>query len=119
MGINSSLIFFFHDSNVQYVKRPKSFTCCSEELLTDSVLSFMFTASPEMTRADSEVCTYRIKQAKKPQHCCSAWNLLFGSVASTRSQLWANKLNTDLNSPALGLARKQGRKVTRGLHFWR
>lgn len=61
MGINSSLIFFFHDSNVQYVKRPKSFTCCSEELLADSVLSFMFTASPEMTWADSEVCTYRIK----------------------------------------------------------
>lgn len=58
MGINGRLIFFFffRDSNVQDVKRAKSFTYCSEELVRErSILSSTFTAPPKIAQADFEV----------------------------------------------------------------
>lgn len=55
-------LLFFHDSNVQDVKRPKSFTYCSEELVRErSILSSTFTAPPKITQVDFEVWTSIIK----------------------------------------------------------
>lgn len=75
MGINGRLIFFFfHYSNVQDVKRAKSFTYCSEELVRErSILSSAFSAPPKITRADFEIWTSIIKiqtyTTQKTLHC--------------------------------------------------
>ena len=91
MGINGGLIFFFHDSNVRDVKRPKSFTYCSEELVTErSILSFTFTAPPKITQADFEVWASRIKM----QMYTSQKNpvlLPCNCVAGAGSSLWVEK----------------------------
>lgn len=53
---------FFRDSNAQDVKRPKSFTYCSEELGRErSILSSTFTAPPKIIQADFEAWTSSIK----------------------------------------------------------
>lgn len=91
MGINSGLIFFFRDSNVRDVKRPKSFTYHSEELVTErSILSFTFTAPPKMTQADFEVWTSRIKTQMYASHKTPAL-LLCKPVASAGSWLGTGK----------------------------
>lgn len=88
MGINDGLIFFFHDSNVRDVKRPKSFTYCSEELVTErSILSFTFTAAPKITQANFKVWTSKIKMQNPALLPCSC-------AASTGSWLWVEKLST-------------------------
>lgn len=91
MGINSRLIFFFRDSNIQDVKRPKSFTYCSEELVTErSILSFMFTAPTKITQADFLVQTSRIKMQMHASQENPAL-LLCNFRASAASWLWARK----------------------------
>lgn len=85
MGTNSGLIFFFHDSNVQYVKRPKSFTRCSEESVVDRQhpLFYVHCSPLKQSRLVLKHGPTEFMQAKKPQHCCSACNTLFGSIAES------------------------------------
>lgn len=77
------------------MKRPKSFTYCSEELGRErSILSSTFTAPPKIIQADFEAWTSSIKMQTYTSQNNPAL-LLRKFVASAGSWLWVEKLSAD------------------------